>query len=64
MREQYKAGKIPDQTPRTALTVEIEAAEKLINHRKRHEIQDVDVETIATIERLRRMRQELDELGK
>lgn len=59
---QYRAGKIPDQTPRTVLTVEIEAAEKLINYRKAYGIPNV--ETRATIERLRRMRQELDELGK
>ncbi|RJX39123.1 hypothetical protein D3P09_16660 [Paenibacillus pinisoli] len=59
---QYRAGKIPDQTPRTVLTVEIEAAEKLINYRKAYGIPND--ETRATIERLRRMRQELDELGK
>ncbi|WP_027084711.1 hypothetical protein [Cohnella panacarvi] len=59
---QYRAGKIPDQTPRTVLTVEIEATEKLINYRKAYGIPNV--ETRATIERLRRMRQELDELGK
>nr|WP_274529245.1 RHS repeat domain-containing protein [Paenibacillus piscarius] len=59
---QYRAGKIPDQTPKTVLTVEIEAAEKLIKYRKSYGIPNV--ETRATIDRLRKMTQELNELGK
>ncbi|MDA7028116.1 hypothetical protein PJ311_16195 [Bacillus sp. CLL-7-23] len=59
---QYRAGKIPDQTPRTVLTVEIEAAEKLIKYRNVYGIPNV--ETRATIERLRKMRQELIDLDR
>jgi hypothetical protein len=54
---QYRAGKIPDQLPKTVLTVEIEAAEKLIKYRSIYGIPNV--ETRATIERLRKMRKEL-----
>ncbi|KHL91221.1 hypothetical protein QW71_35950 [Paenibacillus sp. IHB B 3415] len=57
---QYRAGKIPDQLPRTVLTVEIEAAAKLIKFRNVYGIPNV--ETRATIERLRKMRQELSSL--
>ncbi|GED59073.1 hypothetical protein BFO01nite_32050 [Brevibacillus formosus] len=58
---QYRAGKIPDQTPRTVLTVEIEAAEKLIKYRKAYGIPNI--ETRDTINRLRDLRQQFDELG-
>ncbi|GAB1529580.1 hypothetical protein YSY22_10020 [Brevibacillus formosus] len=58
---QYRAGKIPDQTPRTVLTVEIEAAEKLIKYRKGYGIPNI--ETRDTIKRLRDLRQQFDELG-
>ncbi|WP_412847874.1 hypothetical protein [Brevibacillus sp. 179-C9.3 HS] len=58
---QYRTGKIPDQTRRTVLTVEIEAAEKLIKYRKAYGI--ANIETRDTINRLRDLRQQFDELG-
>lgn len=59
---QYRMGKVPDQSPITVLTNEIEAVEKLIRYRKAYGIPNN--ETVQTIQRLRNMRNELSNITK